>query len=267
MQHVMFDGFQGLRSRLDDIRLTYEILEELPVSLGLQPVMPPFILPYYNGVVPEDCGISAFVFLAGGHFTLHTFSLGEAIFADILSPIPFDKGKFVKSMQLFFSCKKIDTRSVQRSTLKKTGENIDIEYDFGPHLFLDFKRFKSPWDFEELFSLFDRLPASIGMTPIMRPFLAKSRLFDGQPVISVITMIAESHISMHLFPGERKAFFDLFSCSFFDKDYVIPILLKHFKGTLVNNTLSSRGRNYKSQRTKLSDEITKSRAWLSNIHR
>ncbi|MCK4761181.1 MAG: S-adenosylmethionine decarboxylase [Candidatus Aminicenantes bacterium] len=265
MQHVMFDGFQGLRSRLDDIRLTYEILEELPVSLGLQPVMPPFILPYYNGVVPEDCGISSFVFLAGGHFTLHTFSLREAVFADILSPTPFAEEEFEKSMQLFFPCKNTETRAIQRFSSNTNKEKIDKKGDFGPHLFLDFGVFDGPWDFEELFSLFDRLPASIGMTPIMRPYLIKSRLFDGQPVISVITMIAESHISLHLFPGEKKAFFDLFSCSFFDVDYVIPILLEHFKGVLVNNTLSSRGKNYKSQRTTLSGEITKSRKWLPGI--
>ena len=47
-----YDGcFNGYRSRLDDLILVHEILEEIPLKLGVKPVMPPFILPYYNGVV------------------------------------------------------------------------------------------------------------------------------------------------------------------------------------------------------------------------
>ena len=56
MKHLHYDGIQGYRSRFDDIHLVYEFLEEVPPELGLRPAMPPFILPYYNGVVPEDEG-------------------------------------------------------------------------------------------------------------------------------------------------------------------------------------------------------------------
>jgi len=261
----MYDGFLGFRSRLDDIRLTYEILEELPISLGLQPVMPPFILPYYNGVIPEDCGISSFVLLAGGHFTLHTFSFREVIFADILSPVPIDKDKFVRSMQLSYPCKRTDVQAALRPSMKPGTDSINPDEDFGLHLFLDFGNYRSPLDFEELFSLFDKLPSLIEMTPIMRPYIVKSRLHNGRQVISVITMIAESHISMHLFPHERKAFFDLFSCSFFNVEKVVSTLKKYFKGELVNDVFFSRGKAYKSHRTKLPDEIAKSRVWLSSI--
>ncbi|MBP1766502.1 MAG: hypothetical protein H6P98_617, partial [Candidatus Aminicenantes bacterium] len=84
MYHFLYDAYNGYRSRLDDIMLVHEFLEEVPLKLGVKAVMPPFVLPYYNGVVPEDCGISAFVFLAGGHFTLHTFSYRGAFFVDFL---------------------------------------------------------------------------------------------------------------------------------------------------------------------------------------
>ena len=77
MLHFTMDGFGGHRSRFDDIRLVQEVLEELPVHLGLTPAMPPMLLPYYNGVEPDDCGVSGFVFLAGGHLTIHTFSFRE----------------------------------------------------------------------------------------------------------------------------------------------------------------------------------------------
>lgn len=44
MYHVTLDGFRGYRARFDDIRLVQEVLEELPVVLGVQPTMPHYFL-------------------------------------------------------------------------------------------------------------------------------------------------------------------------------------------------------------------------------
>src|SRR2546429_3479584 len=49
-----------------------------------------------------------------------------------------------------------------------------------------------------------RSPRSIGMTPIMRPYVIRDRAADGRPVLSAMTMIAESHVSLHVFPDERS---------------------------------------------------------------
>ena len=85
--------------------LVQEMLEEIPCHLGLEPAMPPFLLPYYNGVVAEDCGISAFVVLRGGHFTLHTFSFREAYFADIVFPAEFDTARVRAQLERLFRLK------------------------------------------------------------------------------------------------------------------------------------------------------------------
>src|SRR4030043_283465 len=90
MFHFLYDAYNGYRSRLDDILLVHEFLEEVLLKLGVKTVMPPFVLPYYNGIVPEDCGISAFVFLEGGHFTIHTFSYRGVFFCDLLYPQAVD---------------------------------------------------------------------------------------------------------------------------------------------------------------------------------
>ena len=42
MNHFVLDAFNGYRSRLDDILLVQEILEEIPEKLGVKAVMPPF---------------------------------------------------------------------------------------------------------------------------------------------------------------------------------------------------------------------------------
>src|SRR5258705_13014771 len=93
MLHFTIDGFRGFRSRFDDAHLIQEVLEDAPAQLGLKRAMPAFVLPYYNGAGPEDCGISAFVFLAGGLFTLHTFSFRETYFADLVAPYELDPSK------------------------------------------------------------------------------------------------------------------------------------------------------------------------------
>jgi S-adenosylmethionine/arginine decarboxylase-like enzyme len=66
-----------------------------------------------------------------------------------------------------------------------------------------------------IFNYFDGLPSKVGMTPIIRPYVITSRV-DGQAVVSGLTMIAESHIALHVFTKSRKAYFDVFSCTFFD---------------------------------------------------
>src|SRR2546425_4385263 len=104
MLHFTIDGFRGFRSRFDDAHLIQEVLEDAPAQLGLKRAMPAFVLPYYNGVVPEDCGVSAFVFLAGRHFTLHTFSFREAYFADLGAPTAFDAGRLRDLLAAVLPC-------------------------------------------------------------------------------------------------------------------------------------------------------------------
>ena len=108
----------------------------------------------------------------------------------------------------------------------------------------------------------DRLPAEIGMTPIMRPYVIRDTTSDGQPVLSALTMIAESHVSLHVFPREERAYFDIFSCRFFDRSFVVPRLLAQFPGGSVQEALVARGSRYRYLRTERADEHAKSRTWL-----
>jgi len=260
MLHFTIDGFQGFRSRFDHVPLIQEVLEEVPTQLGLKSVMPAFVLPYYNGVVPEDCGVSAFVFLAGGHFTLHTFSFREAYFADLVAPGPFDAGRLRSVLEAVFPCAITAVQTVDRQDLKDTEPDMDA--DFGPHLFLNVDAYQGPQSMDTLFALFDRLPRSIGMTPIMRPYVIRDRAADGRPVLSAMTMIAESHVSLHVFPDEERAYFDIFSCRFFDRDRVVPQLKACFPGGTVQEALIARGSRYRFLRTEREREHAKSRAWL-----
>ena len=267
MNHFVLDAFHGYRSRLDDIMLVYEALEEIPAKLGMKTVMPPFIMPYYNGVVPEDCGISAFVFLAGGHFTIHTFSFRETYFVDLLTPEPFDRQELEKLIQNAFPAERVTSYLLDRERKETYPAKIEIneELDFGPHLLLDLKNYNGPKSMDQLFELFDTMPFQIGMTPIIRPMMVKNPV-GAEKVTSILTMIAESHISLHYFEKSGQAYLDLFSCRFFKTEEVVGKLKTIFPGDVTNETLISRGSKYQHLKNDTIAPKVDSRAWVENVY-
>lgn len=268
MYHFVMDAFNGFRSRLDDIMLIHEVLEEIPLKLGMKTVMTPFILPYYNGVIPEDCGISTFEFLEGGHFTIHTFSFREAYFVDLLSPEPFDSHRLESMIRAAFPADNITSFTLKREDKNSYPKKIRIneELDFGPHLFLEFDDYNGPTSMDDLFDLFDEMPFKIGMTPIMRPYAVRNKIAN-EKVTSILTMIAESHISLHYFEESRRAYLDLFSCRFFDYNEVIEKLKQLFKSNFINETLISRGSKYQHFKKNPASQAFNSRAWLNNVYK
>jgi S-adenosylmethionine/arginine decarboxylase-like enzyme len=267
MRHFIMDAFHGYRSRLDDILLIQEVLEEIPGKLGVKAVAPPFIMPYYNGVVPEDCGISAFLFLAGGHFTIHTFSFREVYFVDLLTPEPFDPDQLETLIKEALPAEKTTAYCLQRGNPESYPQKIEINraLDFGPHLFLDFQDYQGPRTLDQLFTAFDTMPFDIGMTPIMRPYAVKS-ILSGEQIHSIITMIAESHISLHYFEKSKRAFLDLFSCRFFESDMVIAKLKQIFPGQIATETLIARGSKYQKYKKDAVTQALYSRNWLENVY-
>ena len=261
MLHFTLDGFGGHRSRYDDIRLVQELCEEIPAALGLTAVMPPMLMPYYNGVEPDDCGISAFVLLSGGHLTLHTFSFRECYFADLVSPRPFEADQATLLLKRGLPADTIRDEVTRR--VDRGDGRVHPNEDFGPHLMIDIDGYSGPTDMDGLFALMDHLPERLNMTPIMRPCVLPSIAPDGSRVLSAITMIAESHIALHWFEGSGRAYFDVFSCKFFDTGRVIAQLVQVFPGAAHRHRLIARGVGYHRYRTERSAESERARAWLS----
>lgn len=265
MQHFHYDGVGGFRSRFDDIRLVHEFLEELPDRLGVLPAAPPFLLPYYNGVIPEDAGISSFLFLVGGHVTLHTFSFRESFYFDLVTPRSVDTAATNELLRDAFPCAHVSHGLVRRGLETPPAPEEHPDEDFGPHLFLDIVDYAGPRTMDGLFELFDHLPELIGMTPIMRPYVVANRLPDGTPSLSAMTMIAESHISLHVFPAEGVAYFDLFSCRFFDPEAVVPTIEDALPGHVRQKTITVRGRGHKRMHARRETENARTRTWLDAI--
>jgi S-adenosylmethionine decarboxylase len=101
-------------------------------------------------------------------------------------------------------------------------------YGYGPHLMLDLNDCDSAIldDLEACFRLLNELPEKIGMTKITQPYVFRySGLVPEDEGITGVTIIAESHISLHTYPKKNFVFVDIFSCKPFDvegaRDHVI----------------------------------------------
>jgi S-adenosylmethionine decarboxylase len=99
---------------------------------------------------------------------------------------------------------------------------------YGPHLMMDLNDCNPAIldDLEACFKLLNELPERIGMIKITQPYVFRySGPVPEDDGITGVTIIAESHISLHTYPRKRFVFVDLFSCKPFDvegaKDHIV----------------------------------------------
>jgi S-adenosylmethionine decarboxylase len=121
------------------------------------------------------------------------------------------------------------------------------EAGFGPHLVFD--GFGCPADrLEDLTSLYrllDGLPDRIRMTKIMPPYVFRHGLPDDPAAgLSGFVLIAESHISLHTFPGRGYVNADVFSCKTFDVQDALAAFRDAFGPARVEWKLLDRGREF-----------------------
>lgn len=118
---------------------------------------------------------------------------------------------------------------------------------FGPHLLFDASGCPTGRlaDLGGLYTLLDGLPDRIGMTKIMPPYVFRHGA-EGRPGagLSGFVLIAESHISVHTFPGEGRLSADVFSCEPFDPGLVVAELRRAYAPGEVRWKLLDRGREF-----------------------
>jgi S-adenosylmethionine decarboxylase len=105
-------------------------------------------------------------------------------------------------------------------------------YGYGPHLMLDLNDCNPAIldDLEACFRLLNELPELVGMTKITQPYLFRySGLIPEDEGITGVTIIAESHISLHTYPRKKYAFVDLFSCKPFDVQGAKDCIVQFFE--------------------------------------
>lgn len=115
---------------------------------------------------------------------------------------------------------------------------------YGPHLMLDLSDCNPIIldDLEACFKLLNDLPDIIGMTKITQPYVFRySAPVPEDEGITGVVIIAESHISLHTYPGKRFVFVDLFSCKPFDVDMARDYVTQFFQSKSALYHVQERG--------------------------
>ncbi|HPA16042.1 MAG TPA: adenosylmethionine decarboxylase [Desulfobacterales bacterium] len=123
-------------------------------------------------------------------------------------------------------------------------ENI---YGYGPHLMLDLNECNSEIlnDLDACFKLLNELPEMIGMTKITQPYVFRySGLIPEDEGITGVTVIAESHISLHTYPRKDFVFVDLFSCKPFDVERARDYIVQFFQSKSPTVHVQERGESF-----------------------
>jgi len=87
--HLLMDGYSDSKDLLQDEGFLRTLLIEYPTRIGMTRISEPFVIRYDN-CVPDEWGISGFVFLAESHIAVHTFVERKYVNVDVFSCKDFD---------------------------------------------------------------------------------------------------------------------------------------------------------------------------------
>lgn len=117
-------------------------------------------------------------------------------------------------------------------------------HGYGPHLMLDLANCNPVVldDLEACFRLLNELPEKIGMTKITQPYVFRYKApIPEDEGITGVTIIAESHISLHTYPRKQFVFMDMFSCRPFDVEKASDYVVQFFESKSPTIRLEERG--------------------------
>ncbi len=109
----MIDCYDCNKEKLSDMDMIFDTLNKFPEKIGMTKIMPPYVFKY-QGVVPEDYGISGVVLIAESHITIHTFPEKRHAFIDIFSCKDFDTAPATAFMIDLFEAENYDVQLSSR---------------------------------------------------------------------------------------------------------------------------------------------------------
>ena len=87
--HITLDLKGCPKDILSNYQLHFDYLKNIPELIQMTPITQPYVFPY-EGLVPEDKGITGIVIIAESHISVHSFEDKGYCFIDIFSCKPFD---------------------------------------------------------------------------------------------------------------------------------------------------------------------------------
>ncbi|UCG14924.1 MAG: adenosylmethionine decarboxylase [Deltaproteobacteria bacterium] len=111
--HLMVDGYDCDRHRLEDLSLIYSFLSDYPAKLEMTKIMPPYVF-RYDAKNPDDWGVSGFVLIAESHISIHTFPEKNYLSLDIFSCKDFDANSAISHVNELFAVQRHEVKLLDR---------------------------------------------------------------------------------------------------------------------------------------------------------
>ena len=111
--HITLDLKGCPKDILSNYQLHFEYLKNIPELIQMTPITQPYVFPY-EGLVPEDKGITGIVIIAESHISVHSFEDKGYCFIDIFSCKPFDYERAIELTKEIFQPKDCEVNVVSR---------------------------------------------------------------------------------------------------------------------------------------------------------
>ena len=96
--HLMLDCRGCNIEKIGNLEYVFNFLNTLPERIGMTKITQPYVFPY-EGLIPEDKGITGTVIIAESHITFHSFTDKDYFFFDVFSCKHFDTDVVAKMVQ------------------------------------------------------------------------------------------------------------------------------------------------------------------------
>lgn len=111
--HLMLDCRGCNPEKIGNLEYVFKFLNELPERIGMTKITQPYVFPY-EGLIPEDKGITGTVIIAESHITFHSFTDKDYFFFDVFSCKHFDVDTVAKMVQEAFEVEHVERHEALR---------------------------------------------------------------------------------------------------------------------------------------------------------
>lgn len=111
--HLMLDCSGCNLEKIGNLEYVFKFLNELPGRIGMTKITQPYVFPY-EGLIPEDKGITGTVIIAESHITFHSFTDKDYFFFDVFSCKHFDVDRVAQLVQEAFEVQSVERHEARR---------------------------------------------------------------------------------------------------------------------------------------------------------
>jgi len=111
--HLMLDCSGCNYEKISNLEYVFKFLNELPEKIGMTKITQPYVFPY-EGLIPEDKGITGTVIIAESHITFHSFVEKDYFFFDVFSCKHFDVDRVAELVMEAFEVKVVERHEALR---------------------------------------------------------------------------------------------------------------------------------------------------------